>query len=74
MPRLIVSCDDESESVSIVVSANETPVNILKHYGYDPDVKIVYVNGEILSREKMKMPFGGSRVVFMAIRNKLYMR
>lgn len=65
--------DEDGMSKSILVS-KETPNQILKHFNINPETKIVYLNGKILSREKMANPIPETGKVFLAIKNKTVMR
>lgn len=68
MCKAILS-DEEGMYKTILVS-KETPSQILAHYKINPDTKIVYLNGKILSREKMNKPIPEIGTVHIAIKNR----
>ena len=55
-------------------AVKETPNQILEHYNINPETKIVYMNGKILSREKMNTLIPETGTVHLAIRNKTVIR
>lgn len=74
MQKISVMYEDDT-CKQVIVSETETPNQILVHFNMNPDTKIVYINGAILSREKMGMPVGGySRPTFMVVKNKAVIR
>jgi len=54
--------------------SNETTNQILEHFNINPDTKIVYMNGRIMSKEKMNKPIPELGIVHFAIKNKTIMR
>lgn len=65
---------DEDGLSSAYIATKETPNQILEHCKINPKTKIVYMNGKILSNEKMKAPLPETGVVHLAIRNKTVTR
>lgn len=65
-----VTLSDEEGLFKTCLVSNETPNQILEHYKINPDTKIVYLNGQILSREKMGKPIPDTGLVHLAIKNK----
>jgi len=74
MQKVVLKGEDDEETKILYISPGETVIDILKHCSYNPDRKIVYVNGEILSREKMYLPVKQANCVFMSVQNKTVMR
>ena len=59
---------------SCMVTATETPNRILKYYAINPETKIVYMNGKILSKEDMKKPIKAIGNIFLSVKNKTVIR
>ena len=74
MCKVILISEDEEESRTCMVTSDETPIHILKHYGIDTRTKIVYIDGQIISNEKMHLPLNREGRVFLAIKPKTYVR
>ena len=70
----ITLSDEDGTYKTCLASETETPIGILQHFHVNPDTKIVYLNGKILSREKMAKPIPNTGLVHLAIRNKTVMR
>jgi len=69
-----VTLVDEGESRTFLISGTETPCQILSHYHMNPDLKIVYLNGQILSRAKMNTPINITGNVYISVHNKTVIR
>ncbi len=69
-----VTLSDEDGLFKICLVSNETPYQILKYYNINPDTKIVYLNGEILSKERMRKVILENNSVHLTVRNKTVMR
>ena len=69
----VVITDDDGFFKSCVIS-KETPNELLKHFKFNPDTKIVYMDGKILSKEKMAQPIPETKTVHLVIKNKTIMR
>jgi len=74
MRKVVLTDENEDESKTCYISETETPRKILEHFNISPDTKIVYVNGVIISNEKMKEPIRARAPIFMSIHNKTVMR
>lgn len=72
MKRVIVTEDGESET--LMIGESETPYQVLKHCHIKPENKIVYVNGKIISNQKMNAPLAIQGTIFISVQNKTYMR
>lgn len=72
MCKVIMTDEDGFHKTCII--SKETPNELLKHFNFNPDTKIVYLNGKILSREKMAQPIPETGTVHLAIKNKTIMR
>lgn len=59
---------------NIIVTSNETINDILVYLHLNPETKIVYRNGKILSREKMNSHLPDSGTVYLVIRSKAITR
>ena len=70
----VMLVDEESGMKNFVISEMETINQILLHYNMDPDKKIVYLNGSILSRTRMEQPLNMTGTAFLAVKNKRYIR
>ena len=64
----------EGEDLKTFVINFETPNQILEHYHINPETKNVYINGVLLSKQKMNKPIGLSGNIFMAVKNKTITR
>ena len=69
-----VTLTDEDGVFRTCLVSNETTNQILQHFNINPDTKIVYLNGKILSREKMNKPIPSSGIVHLAVKNKSVIR
>ena len=69
-----VTLTDEEGLYKTFLASKETPNQILEHFKINPDTKIVYLNGRILSREKMNKQFPDVGNVHLANKNKTVMR
>ena len=65
---------EEDGEVRTCLASKETPLEILKHFRINPQTKIIYLNGKALSEEKMKKPIDSNGTVYLAVKNKTYMR
>lgn len=66
-----VSITDEYGKHKNVIASQEDTVNdILRFLGLNPDTKIVYKNGKILSREKMETHLPQTGIVHLVIRTR----
>ena len=74
MQKVVLTGEEDEETRIMYISPNETVNDILIHCSYNPDRKIVYLNGEILSREKMTQPIRRTGCIFMSVQNKTVMR
>ena len=72
MCKVVVT--DEDGFFKTCIISKETPNKLLEHFKFNPDTKIVYLNGKILSREKMAQPIPEKGTVHLAIKNKTVMR
>lgn len=72
MCKLVLT--EEDSDVRTCLVSSETPLEILKHFKINPQTKIVYLNGKILSEEKMNNPINCTGTVYLAVKNKTYMR
>ncbi len=68
-----VNLIDEDGCKTCMIEGIETPNKILKHFFVDTKTKIIYLNGSILSKEKMDSPIPGTGTVFLAVRDKTVM-
>lgn len=62
--------DDDGNHKNVVATNNETINDILRHLHINPDTKIVYKNGKILSREKMEKCLPDSGTVHLVIKRR----
>ena len=69
-----VTLTDEDGIFKTCLVSNETVNQVLEHFRINPDTKIVYMDGKILSKEKMKKPFPKTGVVHLAVKNKTVIR
>lgn len=65
---------DEDGFFKTCIISKETPNELLEHFKFNPDTKIVYLNGKILSRGKMAQPITEKGTVHLVIKNKTVMR
>lgn len=66
--------DEDHTSKTFLISGTETPYQILSYYHMNPDLKIVYLNGQIISNERMKIPIGTMGNIYISVRNKAITR
>jgi len=69
----ITLTEEDGEYRTCLVSS-ETPTEILRHFRINPQTKIVYMNGKILSEEKMNKPINCTGTVHLAVKDKTFMR
>lgn len=69
MCKVTVSDDDGLYQTCLV--SDESPSQILMHFRIDPEKKIVYLNGKILSKEKMEQPIPEIGFVHLAVKDKV---
>lgn len=69
-----VTLTDDEGVFRTFLATKETPNQILEHYNINPNTKIVYMNGKILSRDKMNSSIPESGTIHLAVKNKTVMR
>lgn len=69
-----VTVTDEDGLYQTCLVENETPRGILRHFRINPETKIVYMNGKILTKDQMieRVPEYG--MVHIAIENRTTLR
>lgn len=61
---------NEDDVVKSYIVAEETVLEILKHFRVNLDTKTVYLNGKELSREKMNKKVPQTGTVHISVKNK----
>ncbi len=62
--------DEYGEHKNVIASEQDTVNDVLKFLGLNPETKIVYKNGKILSRENMNVHLPHTGIVHLAIRTR----
>lgn len=66
MPKITL-IEEGKERRTVVITEQETPVQILQFFHINPDTKVVALNGTILSRVQMNLPIRTKTNAYLAV-------
>jgi sulfur carrier protein ThiS len=72
MCKVTLSCEDGDYNTCLV--SKETPEKILRHFHINPNTKIVYMNGKILSKDEISNTILETGTVHLSVKNKTVTR
>lgn len=69
-----VTLAEEGSEFKSFYASNETVLEILGHFKINPDTKNIYLNGQELTKERLKKKIPDSGAIHLVIENKTVLR
>ena len=66
--------EEEEDYETCMISGQETPIEILRHFGIHPEYNIVYINGRLVTSQKMTEPIKATGNIFLSVQRKTLKR